>query len=55
MTTTLYAALLAGNELAVAVFFHPTLTKLPDMVHATAAKALAYSLGRVLPFGTPWF
>jgi hypothetical protein len=49
--TTLCAALLVGNELSVAVFFHPTLTRLPDMVHAPAAKALAYLLGRVMPFG----
>ena len=48
--TTSCAALLIGNELSVAVFFHPTLTKLPDMVHATAANALARLLGRVMPF-----
>ncbi|MBV8709292.1 MAG: DUF1772 domain-containing protein [Acidobacteriaceae bacterium] len=50
MATTACAALLIGNELAVAAFVHPTLAKLPDMVHATAAKALAYLLGRVMPF-----
>ncbi|MBV9678004.1 MAG: DUF1772 domain-containing protein [Acidobacteriaceae bacterium] len=50
MVTTACAALLIGNELAVAAFVHPTLAKLPDMVHATAAKALAYLLGRVMPF-----
>ena len=50
MVTTACAALLVGNELSVAVFFHPTLAKLPDMVHATAAKALARLLGRVMPF-----
>ena len=48
--TTSCAALLTGNEFAVAAFFHPTLQKLPDMVHATTAKALAYLLGRVMPF-----
>ncbi|MBV9222904.1 MAG: DUF1772 domain-containing protein [Acidobacteriaceae bacterium] len=50
IVTTSCAALLTGSELSVAVFFHPTLTKLPDIVHATAAKALARLLGRVMPF-----
>lgn len=48
--TTLCAGLLVGNELSVAAFFHPMLTRLPDMVHAPAAKALAHLLGRVMPF-----
>ena len=50
IVTSLCAALLVGNELSVAVFFHPLLTKLPDAVHATAAKALARLFGRVMPF-----
>ncbi len=50
LTTTLCTALLVGNELSVAIFFHPTLAKLPDKVHAAAAKALARLLGRVMPF-----
>jgi hypothetical protein len=50
MATTLCAALLIGNELSVAVFFHPLLTKLPDAVHAATAKALARLFGRVMPF-----
>jgi hypothetical protein len=44
------AALLIGSELCIAAFIHPTLAKLPDMVHAMAAKALARLLGRVMPF-----
>ncbi len=50
VVTTLCAALLAGNEFSVAVFFHPMLAGLPDSVHATAAKALARLFGRVMPF-----
>ena len=50
IVTTLCVALLMGNELSVAVFFHPLLTKLPDTVHATTAKALARLFGRVMPF-----
>ena len=48
--TTLCAGLLIGNELSVAVFLHPLLTRLPDTVHATTAKALARLFGRVMPF-----
>lgn len=50
VSTTLCAALLVGNELSVSVFFHPLLTKLPDTIHATTAKALARLFGRVMPF-----
>ena len=48
--TVLVAALMVGNELAVAVFVHPTFTSLPDEEHAAAASALARLLGRVMPF-----
>ena len=48
--TTLCAALLIGNELSVAVFFHPLLNRLPDPVHSATAKALARLFGRVMPF-----
>ena len=43
-------ALLAGSELAIGVFVHPVLSKLPDAAHAEAAKALARLLGKVMPF-----
>ena len=44
------AGLMVGNELAVAVFVHPTLDRLPDEVHRPAAIALAGVLGRFMPF-----
>ena len=44
------AGLMVGNELAVAVFVHPTLERLPDDVHRPAAIALARVLGMVMPF-----
>ena len=50
MVTTLCTALLIGNELSVAAFFHPMLAKLPDAVHAPTARALARLFGRVMPF-----
>src|SRR5271157_2997391 len=46
----LAAGLMTGNELTVAVFLHPTLTRLPDAVHAPAARAFARLFGRVMPF-----
>jgi uncharacterized membrane protein len=44
------AGLMVGNELAIAAFVHPTLNRLPDDVHLSAASALARALGRVMPF-----
>ena len=44
------AGLMVGSELAIAVFVHPTLNKLPDAVHLPAASALARVLGRFMPF-----
>ena len=44
------AGLMVGSELAIAVFVHPTLDKLPDNVHLPAASALARVLGTVMPF-----
>jgi uncharacterized membrane protein len=44
------AGLMVGNELAIAVFVHPTFDRLPDAVHLPAAKALASVLGRFMPF-----
>jgi hypothetical protein len=46
------AALMVGNELTVAAFLHPTLYRLPDAVHASAARAFARLFGRVMP---PWY
>ena len=50
VATLVVAGLLVGNELAIAVFVHPTLSRLPDSVHLSAATALARILGRVMPF-----
>jgi uncharacterized membrane protein len=44
------AALMVGSELAIAVFVHPTLERLPDAAHLPAASALARLLGRFMPF-----
>ncbi len=44
------AGLMVGCELAIAVFVHPTLDKLPDDVHLPAASALARVQGRFMPF-----
>ena len=44
------AAVMAGNEFAVAVFFHPRISRLDDAVHVRAVWTLASSLGAVMPF-----
>lgn len=44
------AGLMVGNELAVAVFFHPRISALDDATHVRAAQALAAGLGRAMPF-----
>jgi uncharacterized membrane protein len=43
------AGLMVGSELAIAVFVHPALDKLPDDVHLPAASALARVQGRFMP------
>jgi len=44
------AGTLTGSELAVAVFFHPRISRLEDAVHVRAAQTLAKVLGMVMPF-----
>lgn len=44
------AGLMVGSELAVAVFVHPTLDRLPDDVHLPVASALARIQGAFMPF-----
>lgn len=44
------AGTLTGSELAVAVFFHPRISRLEDAVHIRAAQTLAQIFGRVMPF-----
>jgi hypothetical protein len=46
----LVTGLLTGNELAVALFIHPVLYRVPDPAHATVVKPLAAKLGRSMPF-----
>ncbi len=46
----LFAALMTGNELAIAAFVHPGLCRLDDQTHARAAQELAKRLGRAMPF-----
>ncbi len=48
--TALVTGLMAGNELAIALFAHPVLYSLPDETHTRTAKALAQRLGTVMPF-----
>jgi hypothetical protein len=47
------AGTLTGSELAVAVFFHPGISRLEDVVHIRAAQALAKVLGMVMSFWYP--
>ena len=44
------AGTMTGNELAVAVFVHPRLSRLDDAVHVRAVQALAIALGAAMPF-----
>ena len=44
------AGTMTGNEIAVAVFFHPRISRLDDAVHVRAAQTLARGLGAAMPF-----
>jgi hypothetical protein len=44
------AAIMAGNEFAVAAFVHPQLDRLPDKTHSQIAPRLARVLNKVRPF-----
>jgi len=48
------AGTLTGSELAVAVFFHPCISRLEDAVHIRAAQPLAKVLGTVMSFWYPF-
>ena len=41
---------MTGNEIGVAVFFHPRVSRLPDKVHVEAVRTLAVALGAAMPF-----
>jgi uncharacterized membrane protein len=47
------AGTLTGSELAVAVFFHPCISRLEDAVHIRAAQPLAKVLGKVMSLWYP--
>ena len=49
IATAAVVGLMAGNEFAVAAFFHPQLYKSDDSTHAKAAALLARVLGKVMP------
>ena len=44
------AGTMVGNELAVAVFFHPCISASDDTTHVRAAQTLAAATGRAMPF-----
>ncbi len=44
------AGTMTGNELAVAVFVHPRISRLDDEAHVKAAQTLARALGAAMPF-----
>lgn len=50
VTAIVIAGLMVGNELAVSVFVHPSLSQLNDTVHAPSAQSLARIYGKVMPF-----
>ena len=50
LVAVLVTLLLTGSELAIAVFVHPALSRLPDVSNAEAAQPLARLLGRAMPF-----
>ena len=47
------AGTLTGSEFAVAVFFHPCISRLPDAAHIQAAQPLAKVLGVVMSIWYP--
>jgi hypothetical protein len=44
------AGTMTGNEIAVAVFFHPRISRLEDAMHVRAAQTLASALDAAMPF-----
>ena len=53
VATIVVAGTLTGSEFAVAVFFHPCISRLDDAVHIRAAQPLAKVLGMVMSFWYP--
>ena len=52
-TTIVVAGTMTGSELAVAVFFHPRISRLEDAVHIRTAQTLAKVLGMVMALWYP--
>ena len=50
LLSLLISGLLAGNELAIALFIHPVLYSVPGEAHVRVARPLARRLGRYMPF-----
>jgi hypothetical protein len=50
IVTIVVASTMVGNETAMAVFFHPRISRLEDAAHVRAAQTLASALGTVMPF-----
>ena len=50
VATVVVAGTMVGNELAIAVFVHPQLSRLDDGSHLRAVQPLAAVLGAVMPF-----
>ena len=44
------AGTMTGNEMAVAFFVHPRISRLDDASHVKAAQTLASGLGKAMPF-----
>jgi uncharacterized membrane protein len=53
VTAIVVAGTMTGSEFAVAVFFHPRISRLEDAVHIRAAQTLAKVLGVVMAFWYP--
>jgi uncharacterized membrane protein len=53
ITAIVVAGMLTGSEFAVAVFFHPRISRLEDALHIRAAQTLAKVLGMVMSFWYP--
>ena len=53
VATVVVAGMLTGSEFAVAVFFHPRISRLEDAVHIRTAQTLAKVLGVVMAFWYP--
>lgn len=49
LLTILITGVMVGNEVAIAAFVHPAISKLEAHLHLAAAKSIAAPLGRVMP------